>query len=656
MPEIVERKWQSGDRVPMHRQRLKPGSKKLVCPALCAFDFETRGLGGEFLVAAIWTSDGHRELFTRLQDFFEWVLDHPWYRFLAHNAVGYEFAYIAPLLYDHFASRDNCSIEPTIQGDARIVQFRITYHEPAHGSEGQKRGRGRPRTKPAERIIDLRDTLCLFSMSLAKVADAFCPELPKLKEVIDFEKETWDIENPLHIEYVFRDCEIVLRAYQRHWQNIVEAFGVPLGVTAGSTALKAFKATIPEGHAYYRLRKEVEDFVREAYYGGLVLPGHSVGDWGATGSVDVNGAYAFQMGQHEFPIGTPFSTHRYHPDLVGFYRVRATVPNEIYTTLGFNPLPKKDKEGLSWPSGEFETYVTSPEIEYARKKGCTVEVIEGYAFTRTEKIFDQFVQTCQRMELAEGGAYKPSIKQIRNSGYGKFGSKDTHKTLKFSRERLYGYEPVLIEATGQEIPYLFVGDEVTDADYMMPHWAALITAYERLYLMGFMEECYARGARNVYCDTDSIKTDLPIIGDMLDRGILPTGPTYGNFKVEETCTHFILLGGKCFYGDTGDPDKPLMKAKGIPKYRLKPEVYLEAMRNERTELHFVSVKSVMSIIKERSHVQPIERKRKITDIRNSWAWSIDGEGRIWPRGYTFSDPATTQEGLSGEILYADKSA
>lgn len=604
-------------------------------PPIAGFDFETEGLGGKFIVAAIWTSNMDRELFTSLSDLFNWMLDHPEFRYLAHNAVGYEFAYLAPLIYDHFANNDNIEISPTIQGDSRIVQFRITITDETTTTR---------RGKPTKTVLDIRDTLCMFSMSLEKVAQAFCPELPKLKHVINFEKETFDINNPDHIAYVYRDCEIVIRAYEKHWNNIKEVFDCPLGVTAGSTALKAFKTTIGEDKAYWRLNEQADALVRLSYYGGLVLPGRNIGDWGMVGSVDVNGAYAYQMDNHTYPVGSPFATHHYHTDLIGFYHVVATVPASVYHNLGFNPVPCRTATGLQWPTGTFDTHITSPEIEYAREKGCTIDIIDGYVFTKQEAVFHEFVTKCQTMELADGGVYKPSIKQIRNSGYGKFGSKPTHKTFAYSKEKLLGYMPMENENTGEEIPFMYIGEETTQAEYMLPHWAALITAYERLYIMKYAEECYKRGAKNVYCDTDSIKCDLEVLVSMVKDGTLPIHNMYGGFKVEDTCKQFIMLGSKCFYGVAAiDGEKPLVKAKGLPKRVSKQEhgerqdipleAYQKAVVGEREEWWFDSVLSVMNIIKEHSSVRPVRRKRKITDIRNSASWQLGKTGQIYPASY-----------------------
>lgn len=653
-------------RLPLCRPpRGKWGSRKLKCPMLGGFDIETKGLGGEFIIGAIWTCDTPGLLFHSLDDLFGYMVDHPQYRWLAHNASGYEFAYLYPILYDFFASHRATRIVPTIQGDTRIIQLLVEFED-----EGEP---GKP-GKPTKVVLDMRDTLPLFNMGLESVAKAFCPELPKLK-VIDFDKEDFDPENPKHIEYVIRDAQICVMAYQKHWQNMVDVYGSPLGVTAGSTAMMAFRMCIPEGHVYYRINEEADQFIRQAYYGGLVLPGHEITDWGNVMGVDINGAYAYQMRDNYFPVGNPTGTHKYLPGYLGFYKVRATVPKRVFEEIGFNPLPLRTKDGLCWPNGTFETVISNIEIEYAREKGCTIDVIGGYIFTRKEQVFHDFITKCQSIELADGGIYKPSIKQNRNSLYGKFGSKPTHHSLVFSLDDpihdprdLYPLET----EKGQRIRGLWTCEEVTDSPYMLPHWAALVTAYERIYIMKFVEQAYRLGAKNVYCDTDSIKADLSVISRMIEEKIIPIGDSYGEFKAEEICSEFYVLGPKAYYGSGEDGE--VKKAKGIPKRKTERKLYKEAIEalnrpisktqrykeNEAfREVEFISVLPLMTIIKENSKVRPVKRKRKITDIRNSYAWEFR-DNKIFPITMTLEKQyeLVNQEGVpfikGNRMIYVSK--
>lgn len=601
-------------------QRRNYRKKDIQLPPLCAWDIETDGLGGKFLAGAFVTSDGKRVLFDSLSDCFYFMVNHPRYRYLAHNASGYEFCYLYPLLYDFFMATPGVEIIPTIQGDTNIIQVRIR--------------------KDGEDWLDLRDTLCLFNCSLEKVAQAFCPEIPKLKESIDFERETFDLHNPSHVEYVFRDCDIVLCAYERLAAHIANTFSSPIGITAGSTALHAFQASIQAGHRYYRINDDADSFVRKAYYGGLVLPGKKVGHWGAVAGVDINGAYAYQMHRYEYPVGNPTGTRRYIPGRVGFYHVIATVPPDVFENVGFNPVPCREKQGLCWPTGTFETFISSVEYDFAVACGCTFTVVWGYVWHRTEPLFRDFIEKCQELELANGGEYKPTIKLIRNSLYGKFGSKEEHSTLFFSHDIIKDQDviPWQNAETGEMIDGLYMGKEQSSSAYMLPHLAALITAYERVYVMGFVKEAYKRGAKNVYCDTDSVKCDAPVLLSMVRDHTIPTGILYGEFKVEEICHEFILIGPKCFSGcyvDKHGENATILKAKGINSRALKKksDVYSDALKNKREKIEFQSVEKLMNLIKRKKFVQPLKRARKLTDLRNSFAWQITETNAIYPKGY-----------------------
>lgn len=593
--------------------------KKLDEFIICAFDMETRGLGGDFIICAFWAEDGEKYVAYTIEDTFKWMVEHPQYRYLAHNASGYEFAYLYPAMHQYFRDESDIEIVPTIQGDSRIVQFKLLRN-------------GKP-------WMDLRDTLCLFNSSLANVANSFAPDIPKGEPPWNQNHDNFDPSQKLWMDYLWRDCEIILIAYRKLVTVIWEQFHTNIGVTAGSTAMRAFKTCIGSTEngkslAYPRLHPDQEAFMREGYYGAAVFPGHQIGNWGKVAGVDVNGAYAFQMGTHSFPVRAPFKTGEYQPGLLGMYRVVATVPDSVYRTIGFNPIPRRTPNGLVWASGTFECVLSSIEIDYGLKVGCTFEVLEGYVWITTEPVFKDFVDKCQELEVKDNGVYKPAIKLLRNSAYGKFGSKTTHTSVLFSTTipRDGNFIPLTNEETGEIIPDVYIGEESTDADYIMPHWAAFITAWERVYLFEVMEEAYKRGARNLYCDTDSIKGDAHIILQMVEDQTIPVGKEYGKFKVEEICEEFILIGPKTYYGRDKEGYE-VKKAKGVPKQLLKREVYRDAMENRRKQMEFDSVQSVMRLIKQNGGKLPLKRKRTLTDIKNSSAWEINSHGEIYPYGY-----------------------
>src|SRR6266702_3503283 len=584
-------------------------TKKKDETKICAFDFETRGLGGEFIVGAFATSDNIRCVCYSLLDCLEFILRHPEYRFLAHNASGYEFCYLYPHIKRYFDSDEEVELIITLQGESKIVQIRI------------KRGK---------QTIDLRDTLCLFGTSLAKVATSYCPELPKLSGTIDFEREHFAPTNEQHMSYLWRDCDIILLAYRKLADMVWKTFHCNLGVTAGRTAMNAYTSSIEEGKKYWRLNKYVEEFIRNAYYGAAVFPGHKFGNWGETTSVDINGAYAYQMGSNPYPVGTAIRTLSYVQGSLGVYRVLVSVPKSLYTTMGFNPIPCKSKNGLIWETGIFETYTTSIEIEWCRARGVTFEILDGYVWYKSEYVFKEFVDKCQEFELADAGAYKPAIKLLRNSCYGKFGTKTIHKELIFSHRGIPKFDcsPIINGKTGEQIDGLFTSTNASDSPYILPHWAAFITAYQRLYLFNFIEAAYKMGSQSVYCDTDSLKCESSVVSDLVDSNSIPLGNLYGQFKIELKTDNFIMIGPKTYYMS----DKE-MKAKGMPFRKLGKEMYEQAVKGNRTAQSFDAVRGLFEMVKTCNYSLPIIRSRTMSNIYNSAAWELASDSNIYPRGW-----------------------
>lgn len=615
-------------RQPLHKQLplYHKIDKKQDEYTLCGFDIETKGLGGDFIIGGFYTEQGDFFTFTTMQDCFDFMILNPGYRYLAHNAAGYEFSYLYTHIVDYFKEHPDIDIQTTIQGDSRIVQFLIT--KPIEGKK-----------KKRQTLLDIRDSYALFNASLSDVAKSFCPELPKGEPPWNKAHDNFDPSSTIWVEYLKRDCEIPVMAYRKHANTIWELFHCNLGVTAGSTAIRAFKTTIHEGHVYYRVTHKVEAFFRKAYYGAIVLPGHEVGNWGKTASVDVNAAYGYQMGIHEYGVGTPIHTMKYKEGYLGIYECDVNVPTSVFAHLGFNPIPKRTNKGLLWPTGTFRTHITSIEIEYARAKGIGISVLEGYYFTKTEPVFKEFIDTCQKLELMNNGQYKPSTKLLRNTAYGKFGSKSEHNAILFSHERITNkaddpcrIKPAMNEKTGQFIDNVYIKEnEVVEADYIMPAWAAFITAWQRLYMFGFVEEAYKRGAKNVYVDTDSLKADYDVIIGMINDGILPMGNTYGQFKLEETAEECIVLAPKVLYmnGNNGET----LKAKGMPYRILQKQLYMQALKNIRPQLEYDSVQNAMSLIKKGGGKIGIKRKRSITDLKHSYAWRLVDEKYIVPFSY-----------------------
>lgn len=590
--------------------------QKLSTRPVCAFDFETDGLGGEFIVAGYYTvvnGVSYYQVVYTLNDALNLMLNRPEYLYIAHNAGGYEINYLLDSIQRHYRNRDDVSIDVQLQGDDNVIQVRITT---------------------GKKTVTIRDTLCLFNMSLEQTAQAFAPELPKL-QVIDFDKERFDINNSSHMAYLKRDCETLYTSYIRLRKLVYDRFQVSLPTTSGGLSMAVFRSLIPDETCYFRNRKPVEDFIRKCYYGGATFPGRKVGkiDVPIT-SLDIHAAYAYQQKRHKYPINQPFYTTTYHPGKDGFYRVVVAVSPGFYEDHGYVPVPYRSQMGLLWPVGRYETHLSSVDIDYARSVGIEVEVVEGYVFRHSEDVFSKFIELCEELEHEQDGVYKALAKMLRLTLYGKFGMKRYRKKYIYTHDIMpyikQGMElwPILDVKTGKQmIEGGYYVLEEADEEYMLPAWAALIAAYERTYLFGFIHEAYSRGATTVYCDTDSIKTDTRVVESMIDDGVISIGREYGQWKHEGTSHDFVVIGPKVYYGHFSGVE--VKRAKGIPKRKLTQEMYEQYLSGVNKPVHYESLSTVSRI---KQHGMPIQivRARSLSDLAHSQAWNVDREGNITP--------------------------
>src|SRR5690606_12806598 len=141
-------------------------------------------LGGKLLMVQwgifgnVWTASGP----DMVERFFNTMLDYPkpviWYFHFAQ----YDWRYFIDYLQEK-----NFIVEIALRTETDIYEIRV-------------------RRNVDEEWSVMRDSYALWSHPLEKLANSFCPEIPKLE--IDI--ENFDPENPEHIEYAKRDVQILL--------------------------------------------------------------------------------------------------------------------------------------------------------------------------------------------------------------------------------------------------------------------------------------------------------------------------------------------------------------------------------------------------------------------------------------------------------------
>lgn len=522
----------------------------------------------------------------------------------AHN-IEYESNYLIDVI------PEDQKMQVILQGDTHIIGF-ILYFE--------------------DGVIELRDSMALVPMSLGDATKAF---KTTSKGDIGLKKgQIYNPDNPVHQEYCRNDVRCTIEVVNKVRDLQREVFGCGIGWTAASTAMAAWRSTIPKGVKYHRMSESRENFCRSGYYGGFVYPGRDSHKHGYTISNDRNAAYAACMKQ-AFPVGKGRTVVEFEEGKLGIYDVK------VYNDGKFPVLPYKQNGQLMWPQGSFRTTVTSEEIEYARSLGIEVEIVIGMVWDKVEYPFLEFIEKCEYLEY-NFPEMKAFIKLLRNALYGKFGSKLMVFEACVTDDILEGWTALVNPKTGYVNFRLWTREKINDAEYVQPHWAAFVTARERIWLF---EIIHTIGVEFVYyCDTDSVKADGYRVEQCMKEGLFEVADKkYGACKVDEEYEWFQCLGLKMYHGELTDEyyqkmlekdkdtKKMKMRAKGISGKYLSTQLFEDAYEGVYKEVKFSEGAANSTFVRMKRGL-PMRREvaRKMTNRFNSKAWDFRPDGSVHP--------------------------
>lgn len=200
-------------------------------------------------------------------------------------------------------------------------------------------------------------------------------------------------------------------------------------------------------------------------------------------------------------------------------------------------------------------------------------VYEAHAFMRP------FVTTFWKLReqaIKNGDAFKKyTHKILLNSASGKLAEqpeklKVVHGAAVNRARQDYGEQAV----TGSSIPGIYLVHHQAEGAFRHAAAASYITAYARIEVWRAMMKAHEAGARVLYCDTDSIIVDKPILGTDC------TAKELGKWHLECTIKRMEIWGPKLYMYETDpsddNPTGEFYKAKGININRRedkgKPEV------------------------------------------------------------------------------------
>jgi hypothetical protein len=569
-------------------------------PKFAVWDLETDGLGGPVIAGsymkegdddATYITGTERHI---IQSIFDHMCVYSEYTWFAHNAQ-YEFRYLIDHFLDH---RDRLHFFLRTDSDVFMVIIDI----PDYG-EGKK--------------LVLRDSFAIWDLPLKRrkptdpkgIADTFCPEL--LKASVDFDTEVFNPSDPEHIAYSKQDSLVLLTSLVRFNDLLLEQFDCHMQSTRAATALVAWQRTLKSDERYYN-HKEDEEYVRSAYYGGLVFLTSTLRHKGAH-TYDINSSYPYQMLSHPLPVGKSVRTKLFAARYLGIYNVTVKAPDDLVVPI----LPKRDARGIIWPRGVFETTVTSVELDFAARHGYAIlKINDGRVWYDTCSPFTDFIAKCVgiRMQNPSGSTLDWTAKYMQNSLYGKFGAKR-------KRRKIHAFIPDDYDGPVDMWGDFFVTTDYAEDLLCNPVWSVFITAYARIHLLTAI---YAVGPANVlYGDTDSITVKSGIE--------LGTGKEYGKWKLEKNWQEFRAHGPKVYAGVL-ESGKMTGAAKGIPRRTWDKSGIFQSILNAENNaiVRYRTLEKFVIALKTRYNGEH-DAQRSLSSLGNSRSWREEPNGDVRPR-------------------------
>lgn len=542
-----------------------------------AFDVETQGLGGELLMiqTGIFGEVKTDSSPGMVANFYAEICKYPspvvWY---AHFAQ-YDWRYLMQHLID---AKLDVYIGMRTDNDVYEITIKL--------ENGKK--------------VIMRDSYAFWNSTLEKLAECFCPEIPKLK--IDI--ENFNPVDPEHIEYAKRDVNILLTGMPRLNDMVYRHFGVNINATTASTALKAWQKSLADEQLFNAsVLDEKEVFIRQAYYGGIVLLTDTATHKDCT-TYDVNSSYPSVMVDYGVPYGESFESVNYCENIPGIYKCRVKTPDNLKIPI----IPARNEKGsMRWYRGEFDTVCTNKELIFAATQGYEIKKIySGIVWEKMVFPFNDFIEKCKAIRKEFKGLPEEMLaKLMQNALYGKFGSRR-------ERTKLFAIHNASEADLEDSKPFDDEGNwysktDPDDTGRTLPAWAVFITAHARLKLL---QAAYSIGVENViYGDTDSLTIKAGSEGNM------NIGDQYGQFKLEKSWTEFRAIAPKVYSGITSD-GKRRGAAKGLPKKNLTSTHWQELLETGETCASVLSLDSLRITLKK--GVKPATLlMRKSSTLNNS---------------------------------------
>lgn len=349
--------------------------------------------------------------------------------------------------------------------------------------------------------------------------------------------------------YCKRDVEILLTALQQ-WIAWLRAHNLGgLGISLAQQAWRAYLHTYYDYPIYIDDNEEGLAVARAAYYGGRT-EAWTVGTFlHDVRCLDVNSMYPYVMQQQSYPTRLHGVYKRVKHDELARWLRKYALCAQVTIDTDTPIYPLRSDDGLLFPVGQFDTFLSTPELAEALVRGhlarCNVVALYEHApvFTR---FVTELYKLRQDLRAASDEAGVFFVKILLNSLYGKFGQRSGNEVIIGDCDpSLFRVEDELDIDTGTRYRLRYIAGKIlsrertTESRYSHPAIAAHVTAYARMLLWRLIEQAQPQNVH--YMDTDSLHVNQKGFG-ALQTLIDPD--RLGALKLEKSIDTAVYYGPK----------------------------------------------------------------------------------------------------------------
>jgi hypothetical protein len=399
------------------------------------------------------------------------------------------------------------------------------------------------------------------------------------------------------IEYCKNDVDIMIEAWELFFKFLNNNDLGNFSKTIASQAFSAFRHRFMKHEIYVHNNEYATKLERESYHGGRTECFY-IGRQSKKKTyflLDVNSMYPSVMAQYDYPVKFIKTYRDIGVEIVQVLLKTQCLTARVIVSTTDPVFATKQRDKLIFPTGIFETVLTTREIEYGIANNLILAFKEVLVYNKAN-LFSEYVDFFYKHKVQykrEGNeAFSYLCKIFLNSLYGKFGQRnEAFKKIEdtdepegsltiFDMDKMENSTVRIIGGVKEESIGMVEGfDSVVSI-------ASHVTADARMKLWNYFKIAHLENV--YYCDTDSMIVNMQ--GMALAKKYIGDG--LGMLSLKEQSEILVLHGAKDYIFGRNEVIKGIKKDAEIIDERTFSQMRFEGMagaiRNGRANKMFIS--------------------------------------------------------------------